>query len=108
MPVMLRREMLGTLELRSPDEGAFGPNDEAVLNAIVNQFSIALGNARLLEQEQRRISQLNQVNRLSVAITAQIDAPQNLQLAADAVAAIFGVPQAGWCCSTTLSGKSDR
>ncbi|MCS6882014.1 MAG: GAF domain-containing protein [Oscillochloridaceae bacterium] len=95
MPVMLRREMLGTLELRSPDEDAFGPNDEAVLNAIVNQFSIALGNARLLEQEQRRISQLSQVNRLSVAITAQIDAPQNLQLAADAVAAIFGVPQAG-------------
>jgi len=93
MPVMLRREMLGTLELRSPHEGAFGPNDEAVLNAIVNQFSIALGNARLLEQEQRRISQLSQVNRLSVAITAQIDAPQNLQVAADAVAAIFGVPQ---------------
>lgn len=95
MPVMLRREMLGTLELRSPDEGAFGPNDEAVLNAIANQFSIALGNARLLEQEQRRTSQLSQVNRLSVAITAQIDAPQNLQFAADAVAAIFGVPQAG-------------
>ncbi len=95
MPVMLRREMLGTLELRSPEEGAFGPNDEAVLNAIVNQFSIALGNARLLEQEQRRISQLSQVNRLSVALTAQIDAPQNLQLAADAVAAIFAVPRVG-------------
>ena len=34
----------------------------------------------------QRIFQLNQVNRLSLAITAQLDAPQNLQLAADAVA----------------------
>lgn len=95
VPIVLRREVLGTLDVRSPIVGAFGPNDEAVLSAIMNQFSIALGNARLLENEQQRINQLNQVNRLSVAITAQLDAPQNLQLAADAVAMIFGVRMAG-------------
>lgn len=95
LPIMLRREVLGTLELRSVEIAAFGPSDEAVLNAVVNQFSIALGNARLLEQEQQRIFQLSQVNRLSVAITAQLDAPQNLQLAADAVATIFAVRQVG-------------
>lgn len=94
VPIVLRREVLGTLEVRSAAIDAFGPSDEAVLNAIVNQFSIALGNARLLEQEQQRIFQLSQVNRLSVAITAQLDAPQNLQLAADAVAAIFAARQA--------------
>ena len=95
VPIVLRREVLGTLDVRSPEVAAFGPSDEAVLSAIMGQFSIALGNARLLENEQQRIQQLNQVNRLSVAITAQLDAPQNLQLAADAVAMIFGVRQAG-------------
>ncbi|MBX0331043.1 GAF domain-containing protein [Oscillochloris sp. ZM17-4] len=95
VPIILRREALGTLDVRSPVPGAFGPNDEAVLGAIMGQFSIALGNARLLENEQQRIQQLNQVNRLSVAITAQLDAPQNLQLAAEAVAKIFDAPQAG-------------
>jgi adenylate cyclase len=95
VPILLRRELLGTLDVRSTKAGAFGENDEAVLEAIVNQFSIAIGNARLLELEQQRIQQLSQVNRLSVAITAQLDAPQNLQLAADAVAIIFGVRQAG-------------
>lgn len=95
VPILLRREMLGTLDVRSGQVAAFGENDEAILSAIVNQFSIAMGNARLLELEQQRIQQLSQVNRLSVAITAQLDAPQNLQLAADAVALIFGVPQAG-------------
>jgi len=95
VPIMLRREILGVLDVRSPEIAAFGPSDEAVLSAIVNQFSIALGNARLLENEQQRIFQLNQVNRLSLAITAQLDAPQNLQLAADGVAMIFNVRQAG-------------
>lgn len=95
VPIVLRREVLGMLDLRSPEPHAFGPNDEAVMSAIVSQFSIAIGNARLLENEQQRIFQLSQVNRLSVAITAQLDAPQNLQLAADAVAMIFDVAQAG-------------
>jgi adenylate cyclase len=95
VPILLRREVLGMLDVRSTRVGAFGVNDEAILSAIVNQFSIAIGNARLLELEQQRIQQLSQVNRLSVAITAQLDAPQNLQLAADAVAMIFGVRQAG-------------
>lgn len=94
VPIVLRRELLGVVDLRSPELGAFGPSDEAVVSAVVNQFSIALGNARLLENEQQRIFQLSQVNRLSVAITAQLDVPQNLQTAADAVAMIFKVDQA--------------
>lgn len=104
VPIILRREVFGTLDVRSPEVDAFGPNDEAVLNTIVSQFSVALGNARLLENEQQRIFQLSQVNRLSVAITAQLDAPQNLQLAADAVAKIFDVPQAG----LLLFGDADQ
>ncbi len=104
VPIVLRREVLGTLDVRSPEVAAFGGNDEAMLSAIMNQFSIALGNARLLENEQQRIFQLNQVNRLSVAITAQLDAPQNLQLAADAVAMIFNVRQAG----LLLFGEGDQ
>lgn len=104
VPIVLRREVLGTLDVRSAEVGAFGSNDEAVLSAIMNQFSIALGNARLLENEQQRIYQLSQVNRLSVAITAQLDAPQNLQLAADAVAMIFNVAHAG----LLLFGEGDQ
>jgi adenylate cyclase len=95
LPIVLRSEVLGTLNVQSPIPAAFGPNEEAVLSAIVSQLGIALGNARLLENEQWRIRQLNQVNKLSVAITEQLDAIQNLHLAADSVAQAFGVKQAG-------------
>ncbi len=95
LPIILRGEVLGTLNVQSPVLSAFGPNEEAILSAIVSQLSIALGNARLLENEQWRIRQLNQVNKLSVAITEQLDAIQNLHLAAESVARAFGVEQAG-------------
>ncbi|RRR76122.1 MAG: GAF domain-containing protein [Candidatus Viridilinea halotolerans] len=95
LPIVLRREVLGTLDVRSYEVGAFGSNDAAVLSAIVSQFSTALGNARLLELEQQRIAQLSQVNRLSVDLTAQLDAPQHLQAVARSVAKIFTTPYAG-------------
>lgn len=94
-PILLRGGVLGTLDVQSPLPAAFGTNDETLLSTIVGQLSTALGNALLLEEEQRRVQQLNQVNDLSVAITAQLDVTQNLQLAADAVAKVFGVRQAG-------------
>lgn len=58
VPIVLRREVLGTLDVQSDLPGAFGPNDEALLSTIANQLSVALGNARLyrtVEEERGRL-----------------------------------------------------
>ncbi|WP_298818053.1 GAF domain-containing protein [Chloroflexus sp.] len=94
VPILLPREVLGTIEVRSPQPAAFSENDEAILLAIANQLAIAIGNARLFENEQRRIRQLSEINRLSLALTAQIAAPENLQRTLDSVAHIFRARQA--------------
>jgi adenylate cyclase len=95
VPIVLQHEVVGTLDVQSVAVGAFSSSDEALLTTIASQLGVALGNARLLENEERRIRQLAQVNRLSLAITARFDAARNLQAAADAVATVFGVDQAG-------------
>ncbi|WP_448338459.1 GAF domain-containing protein [Chloroflexus aurantiacus] len=89
IPILLGRELLGTIEVRSPQPGAFTSNDEAILQAIANQLAIAIGNARLFESEQRRIRQLNDINRLSLALTAQLTGATDMQLIAKAVTQIF-------------------
>lgn len=94
VPILLPPEVLGTIEVRSPQPAAFSANDEAILLAIANQLAIAIGNARLFESEQRRIEQLSQINRLSLALTAQIAASENLQRTLESVAQIFRVEQA--------------
>ncbi len=58
VPIVLRREVMGTLDVQSNLPHAFGLNDEAILSTIANQFSVALGNARLyrvVEEERSRL-----------------------------------------------------
>ncbi|MCU0494645.1 MAG: GAF domain-containing protein [Chloroflexaceae bacterium] len=103
VPIMLRGQVYGLLDLRSPEAGAFGANDEAMMSAVVSQLGVALGNALLLDDEQRRVRQLSQVNQLSVAVTAGLDATNVFQIVAETVADIFGVRQAGLALLATRS-----
>lgn len=91
VPIFAGRELFGVLEVASEVVDAFDANDEQLLGTLAGQLGVALDNARLFETEKRRVRQLGQVNDLSVAITAQLDRMQNLQIAADALAAIFGI-----------------
>jgi len=95
VPILTAREVFGVLNVESEAVGAFGPNDTRLLDTLSGQLGVALENAVLFDNEQRRVRQLGQVNNLSVAVTAQLDASANLRIAAAAIAAIFGVDHCG-------------
>lgn len=95
VPIMTAREVFGALAVESDLPNAFGPSDITLLSTLASQLGVALENAQLFDTEQRRVRQLVQVNNLSVAITAQLDPVENLRIAADAIAAIFGVEHCG-------------
>jgi len=48
-PLVLYRETIGFLEVGSPRAGAFGPDEQRLLEAIAGQASVAIENARLYE-----------------------------------------------------------
>lgn len=91
VPIVAGREIYGALGVSSDAVQAFSANDTRLLGTLASQIGVALDNARLFESEKRRVRQLGQVNDLSLAITAQLDRAQNLQIAADALTMIFGV-----------------
>lgn len=93
VPINAGREFYGVLDVASDKLHAFDANDERLLGTLASQIGVALENARLFANEKRRVQQLGQVNDLSVAITARMDQVQNLQVAANALAAIFGIPR---------------
>lgn len=95
VPILTAREVFGVLDVQSSEVGAFGPNDVTLLSTLAGQIGVALENAQLFDTEQRRVRQLAQINNLSVALTAQLDSAEDLRIAADAIAAIFGVEQCG-------------
>jgi adenylate cyclase len=95
VPILTAREVFGVLNVESDTPDAYGPNDIRLLDTLSGQLGVAMENAQLFDNEQRRVRQLGQVNNLSVAVTAQLDANTNLRIAAAAVAAIFGIDHCG-------------
>jgi adenylate cyclase len=95
VPILTAREVFGALDVQSAQIGAFGANDMTLLSTLAGQIGVALENAQLFNTEQRRVRQLGQVNNLSVALTAQLDSTEDLRIAADAIATIFGVEHCG-------------
>ena len=95
VPILTAREVFGALDVQSDAEQAFGTSDITLLSTLASQLGVALENAQLFDTEQRRVRQLGQVNDLSVAITARLDPTENLRIAADEIATIFGVAHCG-------------
>ncbi|WP_254151081.1 GAF domain-containing protein [Candidatus Chloroploca mongolica] len=92
VPIILRREVLGVLDVSSPEPGVLGASDEAVLSAIMYQYSIALGNARLYRAVEDERSTLNAVLRSATDPILLIGPGEDLLLANRAAEEHFGLP----------------
>ncbi|WP_240695844.1 GAF domain-containing protein [Candidatus Chloroploca sp. Khr17] len=92
VPIILRREVLGVLDVSSSEADAFGSNDEAVLSAIMYQYSIALGNAHLYRAVEDERSTLNAVLRSATDPILLLGPDEDLLLANRAAEEHFGLP----------------
>ena len=71
VPIKLRGEVIGVLDLQETDEPRNWTEEEmAMVSAVADQVALALENARLLEETQRRAER----ERLAGQITARIRA----------------------------------
>jgi signal transduction histidine kinase/DNA-binding response OmpR family regulator len=58
VPLVVRDETLGVLDVQSTDAAAFDEEDVAVLQTMADQVAVAIENARLLEESQRALREL--------------------------------------------------
>jgi signal transduction histidine kinase len=63
LPLLARGEVLGLLNIQSPERRQFTPADEELLTAIGHQIGIAIANAQLIEDAERRRATLDSVMR---------------------------------------------
>lgn len=95
VPIQTARQVFGALSVMAYTPDTFGDADTRLLSTLASQLGIALDNARLFNMEQRRVRQLGMVNHLSLAMTARLDAAENLTIAAGAIASVFEVDACG-------------
>ncbi len=68
IPLMVGGELVGTLEAGQTGDGAFGQHDFDLLFLVSGQAAVAIRNARLHEDEQKRVSELAGLANLNQAL----------------------------------------
>ncbi|MBI5648897.1 MAG: GAF domain-containing protein [Chloroflexi bacterium] len=90
VPIVRSDQVLGNIDLQSPQVGAFHKANLALLHALANQAGIALENARLFEQAQQRGREQTLVSEVIRALNASLDARQAFPAIAKAMQELTG------------------
>jgi len=96
VPVKLHDEIIGILDLQEATEHrAWSEDDLAIATAVADQLALALENARLFEEAQRRAAQLAAAQEVARDATAILDVDQLLKETVELISEQFGFYHAG-------------
>lgn len=82
LPITLHGQVIGTVDVRAPGSRQWDQDELDIVNAIVERAAIAMENARLLAESQKRAAKERTIGEISAKITAQSDAEEVLKAAA--------------------------
>jgi len=81
LPVKLRDELIGTVNVRSPGNREWSQDELDIVTAIIERAAVALENARLLTESQKRAAKERTIGEISAKISAQSDIDELLKTA---------------------------
>lgn len=82
LPVKLRGEVIGTVDVHSIDNRKWDQDELDIVTAILERAAIAMENARLLAESQKRAVKESTIGEISTKISAQSNIEQLLKTAA--------------------------
>jgi diguanylate cyclase (GGDEF)-like protein len=91
VPLIVRDEVVGVLDCQSDQEDFFDTETIDLLTLFSTQASIALQNARLYSNEQRKAAQLEAINAIARQTTAVLDIGELLQRSCHFIQQSFAV-----------------
>lgn len=92
LPIVLRGRVIGTIGLEDLDAGREWNEDElSIVKEVSDNVAMALDNARLFTESQRRVTELDALNSISQAVTTELELAALLNLIGDQMQAIFDV-----------------
>ena len=92
LPIMLRGQVIGTIGLEDLDPDRKWDDDElSIVKEVTDNVALALDNARLYTESQRRVTELDALNSISQAVTTELDLDSLLKTVGDEIQSIFDV-----------------
>jgi GAF domain-containing protein/HAMP domain-containing protein len=109
VPIKLRNQQLGALHLRRHAElGEWTDNDKELIQEVVTQMSLALENARLLEQIRDRARQEELINRIIANTQNTLSLEGAMRTAVEEVIRVFNVSRARIRINADNNGNGDK
>lgn len=81
LPITLRGQTIGTVDVRAPGNREWEPDELDIVNAIIERAAVAMENARLLEESQKRAAKEQTIGEISAKISAQSETEEVLKTA---------------------------
>jgi len=91
VPLRVDGRTIGVLVVESSDPNAFGAEDFEILTAAANQASIAIGRARLLAEERRRVEEHRALLDTMADLSSDLELPRVLQAVLSRAVTLLGV-----------------
>jgi len=82
LPVKLRGEVIGSVDIRSPENRQWDQDELDIVTAIIERSAIAMENARLLAESQKLAAKEHTIGEISAKISAQTDVDELLKTTA--------------------------
>jgi len=71
LPIKLREQVIGAVEIQAPEDHEWEKDEIDIITAIIERSAVALENARLLAESQRRIAKERAIGNISALISSQ-------------------------------------
>jgi signal transduction histidine kinase len=89
VPMKVQEQVVGVIHLASRHPHAFTPHDEQLLGAIGHQIAVAIENARLYAETERRVLQLETAGQVGRQMTSILDIDHLLKQVTDLIRESF-------------------
>ena len=101
IPIMLRDKMIGTMNIRLPDNQELGTDEADIVQTLAERISTAIENATLLEESQRRAVRESVIGDISAKLSATTDIERLMQIAVSELRNAFGASEVNFQLNTT-------
>lgn len=89
VPLRVGEQVIGALNAESEKLDGFGPADRQLLEALANSAAIAIKNARLFQERERRVIELAIVNEIGQAVSSALEMDALLETVYHQVGRLF-------------------
>src|SRR5439155_6752683 len=89
IPILFDEALLGVLTLCGQQPFHFSPDDQELLNSFVAQAAVAIRNAQLYQEAEKRQQRLEALVAVAQRLTSGLDLPTVLHAIAEATALVF-------------------